>query len=49
MEKLFEAPAIGIGVGQDSDGAHSQNEHLRISNLLGAKEVIARTLQNLNS
>ena len=49
MEKLFEAPAIGIGVGQDSDGAHSQNEHLRVSNLLGAKEVIARTLQKLKS
>ncbi|MCY3413155.1 MAG: M20/M25/M40 family metallo-hydrolase [Candidatus Heimdallarchaeota archaeon] len=40
MEKLFDAPAIGLGVGQSTDGAHSQNERLRIKNLEGAREVL---------
>lgn len=45
MEEVFDAPAIGLGVGQSSDGAHSQNERLRIKNLVGAKYVIAGTLE----
>ncbi len=40
MEKLFDAPAIAIGIGQNSDGAHSQNERIRIKNIIGAKEVL---------
>ncbi|RMG21783.1 MAG: M20/M25/M40 family metallo-hydrolase [Methanobacteriota archaeon] len=40
MEKLFDAPAIAIGIGQNSDGAHSQNERVRIKNIVGAKEVL---------
>jgi len=42
MEKLFGAPAIAIGIGQNSDGAHSQNERIRISNLVGGKEVLKK-------
>lgn len=49
MEKIFEAPAMGLGIGQPSDGAHSQNEHLRIENLIGGKEVIKLTLKNISS
>jgi acetylornithine deacetylase/succinyl-diaminopimelate desuccinylase-like protein len=44
MEKIFKAPAMGFGVGQESDGAHSQNERLRIKNLVGAKEVLKMIL-----
>lgn len=40
MEKLLEAPAVSLGIGQDSDGAHSQNERIRIKNLVGGKEVL---------
>lgn len=40
MEKNFSAPAIGLGVGQSTDGAHSQNERIRVKNLVGAKEVL---------
>lgn len=47
MENIFDAPAIGIGVGQLTDGAHSQNERIRIKNLVGAKDVIANTLQHI--
>ncbi|MHA2089691.1 MAG: M20/M25/M40 family metallo-hydrolase [Candidatus Kariarchaeaceae archaeon] len=47
MEKLFGAPAMGLGIGQSTDGAHSQNEKIRIKNLVGGKEVIKKTLINL--
>ncbi len=47
MEKTFKAPAIGIGVGQPSDGAHGQNERIRITNLIGGKEVIKIMLKNV--
>lgn len=47
MEKTFFAPAIGLGVGQSTDGAHSQNERLRIKNLIGGKEVIKKILQKI--
>ncbi|MHA2503375.1 MAG: M20/M25/M40 family metallo-hydrolase [Candidatus Kariarchaeaceae archaeon] len=45
MEKLFSAPAIGMGTGQSSDGAHSQNERIRVKNLVGAKEVLYRIMK----
>ncbi|MFW9854698.1 MAG: M20/M25/M40 family metallo-hydrolase [Candidatus Thorarchaeota archaeon] len=48
LEKVFEAPAICVGVGQASDGAHSQDERLRIKNLVGGKEVIKLMLKNLS-
>jgi di- and tripeptidase len=47
MEKTFTAPAIGLGVGQSTDGAHSQNERLRIKNLIGGKEVIKKILKKI--
>lgn len=40
MERTLGAPAVSIGIGQDSDGAHSQNERIRIKNLIGGKEVL---------
>ncbi len=49
MEKLFGASAIAIGVGQNSDGAHSQNERIRVKNLVGAKEVLKRYFQMLSA
>ena len=47
MEKTFNAPAVGISTGQSTDGAHSQNERLRIKNLEGSKEVIKLILQDI--
>ena len=47
MESTFNAPAIGIGIGQPSDGAHGQNERIRIKNLVGGKEVIKLMLTNI--
>ena len=47
LEKTFNAPAIGIGVGQPSDGAHGQNERIRIKNLVGGKEVIKLMLNTI--
>ncbi len=49
MEKTFNAPAIGVGIGQPSDGAHGQNERIRIKNLVGGKEVIKLTLKNISA
>jgi len=48
MEKALNAPAMILGVGQTSDGAHSQNEHLRLKNLIGGKEVIQIMLKNIS-
>ncbi|MFV2014648.1 MAG: M20/M25/M40 family metallo-hydrolase [Candidatus Heimdallarchaeota archaeon] len=47
MEKCLQAPAVSIGIGQDSDGAHSQNERIRIKNLVGGKEVLKRYFQSI--
>ena len=47
MEKTFNAPAIGMTTGQSSDGAHSQNERLRIENFVGSKEVVKLMLQEI--
>ncbi len=47
MEKIFDAPAMGPGIGQSTDGAHSQNERIRIKNLEGGTEVIKLLLKNL--
>lgn len=48
MEKLFKAPAMGFAIGQNTDGAHSQNEHIRIENLVGAKEVLKIMFHSLS-
>jgi acetylornithine deacetylase/succinyl-diaminopimelate desuccinylase-like protein len=47
MEKTFNAPAIGMSTGQSTDGAHSQNEKLRIRNLEGSKEVVKLMLKEI--
>ena len=47
MEKIFEAPALGFAIGQSTDGAHSQNEHVRIKNIVGAKEVLKLMLKGM--
>ena len=47
MERTFNAPAIGMTTGQSSDGAHSQNERLRIENFVGSKEVVKLMLQEI--
>jgi acetylornithine deacetylase/succinyl-diaminopimelate desuccinylase-like protein len=47
MEKILQAPAVSIGIGQDSDGAHSQNERIRIKNLVGGKDVLKMYFQAL--
>ncbi|MFX0185321.1 MAG: M20/M25/M40 family metallo-hydrolase [Candidatus Hodarchaeota archaeon] len=48
MEKTLNAPAMILGVGQASDGAHSQNERLQLKNLIGGKEVIKLLLKNIS-
>lgn len=48
MEDLFKAPAIGMSTGQSTDGAHSQNERLRIKNFEGSKEVVKLMLQEIS-
>ena len=47
MEKIFNAPTIGVGTGHPSDGADSQNERIRIKNLEGSKEVIKLILEDI--
>ena len=49
LEKLFSAPAMGLGIGQSTDGAHSQNERIRIKNLIGGKEVIKRIFKEISN
>ena len=49
MEKLFNAPAIGMTTGQSTDGAHSQNERIRIKNLEGSKEIVKMLLKDQES
>ena len=46
MENLFKCPAIGMATGQSTDGAHSQNERIRIKNLEGSKEIVKMMLQD---
>ena len=48
MEKTFNAVAIGFSTGQETDGAHSQNERIRIKNLVGAKEVVKMILKEIS-
>ena len=49
MEKTFNCSAMGVATGQPSGGAHSQNERIRIKNLVGSKEVVKLMLKNLGS
>jgi di- and tripeptidase len=47
MERVFDAPAMMLSIGQSTDSAHSQNEKIRILNLINGKEVIKKMLLNL--
>ncbi|MHA2224115.1 MAG: M20/M25/M40 family metallo-hydrolase [Candidatus Hodarchaeales archaeon] len=49
IEKIFSAPAMGLGIGQSSDGAHSQNEKIRIKNLIGGKKVIKLIMKHVST
>ncbi len=49
MEKVFDAPAMMLAIGQSTDSAHSQNEKIRILNLINGKEVIKHMLLNLGN
>ncbi|MCH8908021.1 MAG: peptidase dimerization domain-containing protein, partial [Candidatus Heimdallarchaeota archaeon] len=42
MEECLSANAIGFPIGQFSDGAHSQNERIRLKNLIGGREVLKK-------
>jgi len=48
IEKTFRAPAMGLGIGQSSDGAHSQNEKIRIKNLIGGVNVIKLLMKHVS-
>ena len=40
LEQTFNCPAIMIPIGQGNDGAHSQNEKIRIQNLINGKNLL---------
>ncbi|KAI9796353.1 MAG: hypothetical protein M1833_006358 [Piccolia ochrophora] len=47
LEKTFDAPAANLPSGQASDGAHLDNERLRITNLYKAREIFKRVFREL--
>lgn len=47
LEKMFGAPAAQLPCGQSSDGAHLNNERLRIKNLLAARDVFKEVFNRL--
>ena len=47
LEKAFNAPAAQIPCGQASDGAHLDNERLRVLNFIKARNVLRRTFKEL--
>ena len=47
LEKTFGAPAAQLPCGQASDGAHLDNERLRIVNFIKARNVFRRTFKQL--
>ena len=48
IEQTFKAPAMGLGIGQSSDGAHSQNEKIRIKNLIGSINIIKLIMKHVS-
>ncbi|MHA2250548.1 MAG: M20/M25/M40 family metallo-hydrolase [Candidatus Kariarchaeaceae archaeon] len=49
MEKTFDAPAMLLSIGQSTDQAHSQNERIRIENLVNGKEVLKTMFRLIGS
>lgn len=47
LEKEFEAPAAHLPCGQSSDSAHLDNERIRVTNLLKAREIFAQVFAQL--
>ena len=47
LERTFEAPAMMLSIGQGTDGAHSQNEKIRILNLENGVRVLKKMLTKL--
>lgn len=44
LERLLEAPAIHLPLGQSTDNAHLPNERIRYQNLMNGKEVMKKML-----
>lgn len=47
LEKAFNAPAAQLPCGQASDGAHLDNERLRVLNFIKTRNVFRRTFKEL--
>lgn len=49
LEQIFDAPAAQIPCGQSSDGAHLDNERLRITNFLNSRALFRLIFQRISS
>lgn len=49
LEHMFDAPAVQLPCGQASDGAHLNNERLRITNLFATRRILTSTFNSLGS
>lgn len=49
LEKEFGAPAAHLPCGQASDGAHLDNERLRLTNLYNSREIFGRVFRELGT
>jgi hypothetical protein len=47
LERLLDAPAVMLPLGQSSDACHLANERMRRANLLRGKGVFRRLLEDL--
>lgn len=47
LEKTFGCPAAQLPCGQSSDGAHLDNERLRVTNFFKTRNILRRTFQEL--
>jgi di- and tripeptidase len=47
LERMLRAPAAQLPCGQASDGAHLNNERLRISNFFKTRQIIKRAFAEL--
>jgi di- and tripeptidase len=48
LEKIFDARAVHIPMGQASDNAHLPDERMRLQNLSAGRKVIKRFLQGIH-
>lgn len=47
LEQIFEAPAAQLPCGQASDGAHLNNERLRVTNFVKTRRVLLQAFEKL--